>query len=438
LTRVARVLAAAAGAALLASCASAPVAPVRSPDTDEYVYPRAQPGELSPAEARDLERAWHDVLAGKTPSAEKRLAKMLAESPGLIPAEVALAFARMRAGIHDDAAKRFAAVLERRPEDLSALIGLGAASVRLERIEDALAAYSRAAALDPANESLRRRRAELRLRVTEAQVTSARAAAASGATERAVEEYRRVLAAAPELSDVRLELADLLAKGGDRAGAMGVLDEDPSRDRQVRLRLAEMAAAAGDLDRALEAYRRILDADPRDDEAAEGARRVRETMEMQSMPEEYRLIADSETITRADLAALVMVKVRRLSRVAPGPGRVAIDISGSWARDHIIRALAYEILTVYPNHTFQPGATVRRGDLARAVARVLDLLKFPAGPAVTLTDMGPGNLLHYPAGRAVGAGLMDLTGEGAFEPWRPVSGREASDVIENLVRLVGT
>jgi hypothetical protein len=47
-------------------------------------------------------------------------------------------------------------------------------------------------------------------------------------------------------------------------------------------------------------------------------------------------------------------------------------------------------------------------------------------------------MLHYAAGRAVGAGLMDLSAEGAFEAWRPVSGREASDVIENLVRLVGT
>ena len=438
MTRAARFLSAALGTAMLAGCASAPVAPPRAAESDEYVYPRAQPGELRPEEARDLERAWHDVLGGDTRAAEKRLGKMLAARPGLVPAEIALAFARMRAGIHEDAARRFASILERRPEDLSALVGLGAASVHLDRIEDALTAYSRASALDPANESLRRHKAELRLRVTEAQVGSARAAAASGAAERAIEEYRRVLAAAPELSDVRLELAALLVSRGDSAGAMAVLSEDPSRDRQVRMRLAELAVAAGDHERALEAYRRILDADPRDEEAAAAARRVREAMEMQQMPEEYRLIAAAETITRADLAALVMVKVRRLARVPPGPGRVAIDISGSWARDHIIRALAYEIMTVYPNHTFQPGATVRRGDLARAVARVLDLLKAPAGPAVTLGDVGQGNLLYYPAGRAVGAGLMDLTADGAFEPWRPVSGREASDVIENLVRLVGT
>jgi hypothetical protein len=228
-----------------------------------------------------------------------------------------------------------------------------------------------------------------------------------------------------------------VAARGDPAGAIAVLEADPTGDRQVLLRLAALAREAGDLERALESYRRILDADPRDEEAIAAARRLRETIEMQQMPEEYRRIADAETITRADLAALVLVKVRRLSRVPPGPGRVAIDISGSWAREHIMRALAYEIMTVYPNHTFQPAATVRRGDLARAVARVLDLLQYPAGSAVTLADMGPGNLLHYAAGRAVGAGLMDLTAEGAFEPWRPVTGREASDVIENLVRLVG-
>jgi hypothetical protein len=32
---------------------------------------------------------------------------------------------------------------------------------------------------------------------------------------------------------------------------------------------------------------------------------------------------------------------------------------------------------------------------------------------------------------------MDLTAAGGFEPWRPVSGREALDVIEALARLVG-
>jgi hypothetical protein len=80
---------------------------------------------------------------------------------------------------------------------------------------------------------------------------------------------------------------------------------------------------------------------------------------------------------------------------------------------------------------------VRRGDLARAVAQALDVLKYPAGPAARLSDMSANSVIYYPASRAVGAGLMDLAEDGAFQPWRPVSGREATDVIEGLVRLVG-
>jgi hypothetical protein len=51
--------------------------------------------------------------------------------------------------------------------------------------------------------------------------------------------------------------------------------------------------------------------------------------------------------------------------------------------------------------------------------------------------MSASNLSRYPAARVVGAGLMDLTEAGAFEAWRPVSGQEAVDVLEGLVRLVG-
>jgi tetratricopeptide (TPR) repeat protein len=437
MTRGVRLAAAALGVALAAGCATAPVRPTTSPETEEFVYPRWPPGEVRPREAREIERAWHALLAGDAVGAEKRLRKVLADSPGLIPAEIALAYARLRAGAHADAARAFAGVRERKPDDVSALVGHGIALARGGNAEAALAAYARAAAADPANEAVRRRRAELRLQVTDTRVAAARAATQAGDSDRAVEQYQLVLQAAPELSGVRLELAGVLADRGEVEAAIALLEADPAAERQVLLRLAELVFQRGELERALEVYRRILEADPRDEEAVAAARRVRETIEAQQMPPEYRLIIDAPTITRADLAALMMVKVRKLAQAPLGPGRVAIDISGSWAQDHIIRALALDLVTVYPNHTFQPGATVRRGDLARAVARAMDLLKYPPGPGARLTDMSANNVFYYPASRVVAAGLMDLTDEGAFETWRPVTGREATDVIEGLVRLVG-
>jgi len=40
--------------------------------------------------------------------------------------------------------------------------------------------------------------------------------------------------------------------------------------------------------------------------------------------------------------------------------------------------------------------------------------------------------------RVVGSGLMGLSASGVFEPWRPVSGPEAIEVVDALSRLDGS
>jgi tetratricopeptide (TPR) repeat protein len=424
-------------AALAAGCARpAPRAPL-PPDTEEQVFPSSPPGELTPKETERLESAWGALRAGDVARAERDLQGLLRDRPGLIAAETALAYTRLRAGRLDEAQRLFDRVLARREDYVPALVGAASTARRAGRGAEALALLRRAETAAPQDAVIRRRLAEVRLQLTEQRLAEGRSALAAGDRTAAERIYRAALEDAPEVAGLRLELADLLSGQGDRAGAVAVLETDPTEDRQVLLRLAELHAAGQDLDRALDTYRRILARDPRDEEALRQSAYVREQLELLQMPEEYRRIASAPTITRADLAALVAVKVSALSRVAAGTPPVAIDISGSWAREHILKALAYDIMTVYPNHTFQPAATVRRGDVARAVQRVLDLMGHPAGTAPALTDMSRGNLNYYPAARAVAAGLMDLTPAGAFEAWRPVSGAEASHVLDGLVRLVG-
>jgi tetratricopeptide (TPR) repeat protein len=423
------------GVVLIASCTPPPQAPL--PDAEEYVFPASTPGQLSPSETQRIEKAWRQILTGDVQGAQKEMGKLLAKSPGLVPAETALAYARLRAGRPDEAAVSFERVIARRPDYVPALAGGAAAESRRGDPEAALRLYRRALLAEPSNPFLRQRVAELRVQVTERQVAAARAAQEAGCSEEAVTTYRLALEAAPEVAGLRLELANVLAAGGDVEGAVSVLKGDPTEDRQVLLRLAELETQRRDWTGALEAYRRLLARDPSDEEVHRRSREVREAVELEQMPEEYRRIASAPAITRADLAALVSVKVTALARVTAGEPQVAVDISGSWARSHIIKALSYEIMTVYPNHTFQPVSTARRGDLARAVQRVLDLLKVPAGPGPNPTDMSRSNVYYYPATRVVGAGVMDLTPTGGFEAWRPVSGPEAVAVIEAVVRLVG-
>ena len=425
-------------AAGLCGCATRPpVARAPSLETEDFVFPGWRPDEVSPKQSEELQEAWALLQAGDVAGAEKRYRKLLSRAPSLVAAETGLAYARLRAGIPNDALRLFEASLSRRPDYVPALVGLGAAAVRAGRPDQALAPLRRAAALDRNNDVAQRRFAEVRLQVTDKRVNAAREAAAASRLAEAKEVYRQTLEIAPELSGVRLELAELISAEGALPEAAEILEADPSGDRQIVLRLGEIREKQELPEAALEAYRKVLAQDPADREAVLGAARVRGFLEMRQMPEEYRRIPDLPSITRADLAALISFKVTALSRVPPGRPRVAIDISGSWARDHIIRALSYDLLPVYPNHTFQPGATVRRGDLARAVQQVLDLLQVPPRPGPSVTDMSSANPVHYSAARVVAAGLMDLSPTGAFESWRPVTGRQATDVVEALVRLVG-
>jgi tetratricopeptide (TPR) repeat protein len=421
---------------LVASCARPPAAP-QPPEGGEYLFPSWPAGELQPDQERRLNKAWRSLLAGDATAAERELQKVLQRDPGLVPASTALAYARLAQGRIAEAARGFQEVLRRRTDYVPAVAGAAQAAQRAGDSEGALRLYQRAQSLAPEDPLLRRRLAEVRLQITEKRVADARAAMQAGRADEAVAQYRAALEAAPEVAGLRLELATLLVDRGDKAAAVDVLQGDPTQDRQVLLHLGDLLIELKEYDRALEAYRRLLARDPRDDEALRRSQEIRQALELAQMPEEYRAIAAAPRISRAELAALLAVKLTALSRVPAGPPRVAIDISGSWAREHIIKALGLDLMEVYPNHTFQPGAMVRRGELARAVARVLDLLKWPPAPTPALSDMTASNLFHASAARAVAAGLMELSPSGAFEAWRPVSGQEAVDVIEGLIRLVG-
>lgn len=407
------------------------------PEGIDLVYPSLPPGTLRGADSDRFSRAWQAVLAGDSVRALREFERLRAARPGLVAVETGLAFARLRAGDLAGAGRDFAAALRREPAYLPALLGAGGAARSRGDADAALGFYRRALELAPLDVAARRRLAEVKLQVTERHVSAAAQARQAGDDAAAAAEYRAVLDAAPELADVRIELANLLLRSGDAAGARAVLDADPGQDRHVLLAKATLLVSQKDYPRALETYRLLLARDPRDAEARRGADEARAASELARMPEEYRRIPQAARISRADLAALIAVKVSALERLPAREPRVATDISGSWARSHILRALSLEIMDVYPNHTFQPGALVRRGDLAAAVGRVLELLGVPARPAPALRDVSPANLLYPGVARTVAAGLMDVTPDGAFEAWRLVAGKDAVAVVEALARLVG-
>jgi len=412
------------------------VAPL-PPDGLDYRFPSWLAGEMSERDEEGLRKAWRAVVSGDTRRAIRECQRLLEKRPGLVPARVALAFAQMRGGRFAEAEAGFASVLVDRPDHVAALIG--AASLAGHRGDGAAALriYERAAEVAPDDRLVERRLQETKAQVTESRVAAAQLALDRGDVAGAVAEYRSALDAAPEVAGVRVALADALLSSGEVVEALQVLDEMPVPDRVVLERLSDLRAEQGDLTGALDATRQILALDPDDADARRRAEAIRTELELLDMPEAYRQIADADRVSRADLAALVAVKVTALERLPDLAPKVLTDTDASWAAPYIQRVVNLEILSVYPNHTFQPHATVRRSELAQAVGRVLDLLEWPEQPVPELRDIRPRHLHYRGVVRAVGAGLMDVTPTGAFEGWRPVTGQEAVAVIEALARTVG-
>ena len=171
---------------------------------------------------------------------------------------------------------------------------------------------------------------------------------------------------------------------------------------------------------------------------------MREKAAFETMPNEYRAIDMAPTVTRAQLAALLAVRLEDLLRRARAQNAILVtDTRTNWAAPWIQAVTRAGVMEPLPNHTFQPSAMVRRGDLAQAVSRVLTLIgaekpKLAAtwrDPRPKFADVGPAHLSYLAAARSVSAGVMaPLEGE-TFQLTRPVTGADAIDAVSKLEAL---
>ena len=102
-------------------------------------------------------------------------------------------------------------------------------------------------------------------------------------------------------------------------------------------------------------------------------------------------------------------------------------------------------MEVYPNHTFQPNAVVRRAELAGGGSKVLALVA-AGNPQLAASlrnargrfpDVPQGHLSYQAVSAAVESGLMAPTADGTFQLTRAVTGAEALAAIAKLEELAG-
>jgi tetratricopeptide (TPR) repeat protein len=420
---------------------------VTTPKFPEYVFPALPDGLAGPGIASQYRSGWDYLQAGDTHGADRTFSAVLKAMPSLYPAEAALGYSALARKDAQGAMTHFDRALTANGSYAPALAGKGEALLSVGRADSALQAFEAALAADPELPALRSRVDVLRFRDVQQEIAAARRAAEAGRTEDARKAYQSAITASPESAFLYRELAAVDRRAGDLTAALEHAQRaaalDPGDARALAL-IGEIHESNHEWAQAADAYMAAAALEPGDAMAAK-ADAMREHLAFEAMPDEYRSIEAAPTITRAQLAALVGVRLDDLLRRSRSANAVVItDARDNWAAPWIQAVTRAGVMDVLPNHTFQPSMIVRRADLAEAVSGVLSLITTENPKAATrwsdarpkFSDVSPGHLNYPAAARSVSSGVMAPLEGGSFQLARPVTGEEAVAAVSRLQTLV--
>jgi len=143
----------------------------------------------------------------------------------------------------------------------------------------------------------------------------------------------------------------------------------------------------------------------------------------------------AQNITRAELAAIV----GRITGMTEGAAAFSDVKNGSWASTVVGPAAASGIMTGYSNGTFKPNASITRGELAAALAKLLPQSGLDASiQAAGFSDLAANHWAAAPAAELQAAGVVTGYADGSFKPEQNVTRAEAVTMINRLIGLDGS
>ena len=424
--------------ACVVACAPNKAAPavVGAPKHPEFMFPAAPDGTPAAQTAR-LDRGWQFLQLDDLRSADREFSAALKQQATFYPADAALGLVALARGDEADAVKSFDRALLGDASYVPALVGRGQALLELDRIGEALAK-------DPSLVDLKGRVDVLRFRATQDMLARAKAAADGRRWDEARVAYQQAIAASPDSAFLYRELASVELRSGAPVAALAhsrKAVELDAGDAKSWAAIGAQLETDGDVVGAISAYERARAIDLAEVPDLVMAR-VSARAALMKLPAEYRAIPGNPGVARAEIAALIGIRLEALVARARPRQLIITDIRGHWAQPWITVVARAGVMDPLPNYEFQPGVPVRRGELALTVSRLLglvgaakpDLLQKWQATVVTVNDVPAGHLSYVYVSQAVAAGVMPLA-NGNFELLRGVTGAEAIEIISRIEAL---
>lgn len=392
--------------------------------------------------------AWDLLQSGDPKGAEREFTAILKGTPTFYPGETGLGFALLAEKQYKPAATRFTSALAKNDRYVPALQGQANAQLAQGDEAGAIASFERVLAIDPKQETVRSRLDLLRFRQVQSLIDTGRRARDAGRLDEAQTSFERALTLSPSSAVIFHELAGVeVARGAlDQAEthARRAIQLD-TNDAEGYATLGAILETRGKFREAAAVFSSAYKIDPRPAWKAR-ADALSDKADMAGVPAEFRSLGTAPTVTRAQLAALVGIRLEAvLEKVSQRVTAVATDVRGHWAEPWILPVTQAGVMDIYPNHTFQPGSTVLRSDLARVVSQVVtiiaaqrqtDVAKWRAARP-TFPDLPATNVYYGFAALAVSAGAMSPTEDNRFAPRSPATGEAVIAAVTRLQQIAG-
>ncbi len=406
--------------------------------------PQATVAELSLEERIITEEAWSNLKQGKGNKARKIISKLEPKSSFYY---VGLGYSYLLLKEFQASENSFKNALQDYPE--MALIHIGLAQVYQEKGREnlAFAEYREVLKREPEHSWVKQKYEILKNKKTEEALNEAKVSHSEGDTERSKEAYNKALYYSPKNTESHLALAEIYIKENKLQNALTHLRTASSNEpnnKEILKKYGEVLFQVERHTKSLEIYEKLQELEPQNEEIKGKIETLKNRLGIFELPSQYNSIVSREAVSREEIAALLSVKFKEILGEPSSQPPIIIDIATSWASKFILLITSFEIMEVYPNHTFLPKKIVKRAETAKILLQLINYLKEKGyrfiqqipPEKIQLSDVSQDNFYYRSIIQMVSYDIMDLSPERSFKPDLPVSGAESTKLLNIILALI--
>jgi len=366
---------------------------------------------------KDYDKFWARFVAAKDDAKLlKDVDKVLKKQRGFDQALILEGYVGLYRGDDKTAREKFTQALVVSPKNRIAMYYAAELDYAHGEYARASNLYAELQSIDPSRPEVETKRQKSLLLATDSLLRSATRAESENRLTEAEDYYRQAMRIVPNEPVLHAHLADLLTKLNKKEDAAAerklaeYLSPSPSPARPARVPAADQTARADNL---------------------EDLGRWGGDIEV------FHNIREANALTREQFALLLVRYFPQVTETRQSR-QIISDIQSSSARSEIQAVVDNALMTLLPNHYFEPSAAMSRGDLAAALARLSRLLRVPAGgqpSTVAAPDVSETNAIYAEVQSVLGSGLMTLDDSGTFNFNGQVPGQQALRSAERLLRI---